>query len=116
MAKLISGKNDLQTRFPDVAKEWNLEKNEGTLPGQVMPGSNKKAWWKCSKGHEWMASISNRTSKHPTGCPYCANKIAIAGINDLKTVYPEIASEWNREKNAPLSPTEVTAGCNKQVW
>ena len=39
----------------------------------------------------------------------------IAGINDLQTTHPEIASEWS-EKNLPLKPDEVNAKSRKNVW
>ena len=37
-----------------------------------MPNSNKKAWWKCIKGHEWQAIIGNRNRGN--GCPQCAKE------------------------------------------
>ena len=82
--KVLSGYNDLQTVNPTLAKEWNYEKNEGLTPAEVMPNSNKKVWWKCQKGHEWQAVISNRNNGN--GCPYCAEQYAIKGQKDLQTV------------------------------
>jgi len=32
----------------------------------------KKIWWKCEKGHEWQATVSNGNDSR--GCPYCAAK------------------------------------------
>ena len=51
------------------------EKNNTISPEEVMPGSNKKVWWKCKLcGHEWEAVINNRN--RGTGCPNCRkNKI-----------------------------------------
>ena len=34
--------------------------------------SNKKVWWKCVKGHEWIASINDRSRGN--GCPFCYGK------------------------------------------
>ena len=31
---------------PDLAKEWNYEKNGDLKPEDVSCGSNKKVWWK----------------------------------------------------------------------
>ena len=31
---------------PDLAKEWNYEKNGDLKPKDVSCGSNKKVWWK----------------------------------------------------------------------
>lgn len=39
----------------------------------VSRASGRKAKWRCSKGHEWFASINNRTI-HKSGCPYCSGK------------------------------------------
>jgi hypothetical protein len=61
--------NCLQTIKPDIAKEWNLSRNKELAPNQVTPGSNKKVWWTCERGHEWMAVIRSRTTG--SGCPYC---------------------------------------------
>ena len=99
---------------PEVAAEWNYEKNEGLKPEYVASNSNKKVWWKCQKGHEWQALIGNRTKGQ--GCPYCAGKKVLSGYNDLQTLNPELAKEWNYEKNGSLNPINVTAGSNKKVW
>ena len=65
--ELLTGFNDLQTRFPLIAKEAS-----GWDPSTVLAGSTQKLSWKCSKGHIYSASASNRTkAKIPTGCPKC---------------------------------------------
>lgn len=62
------GENDLKTRFPDLVREWDYEKNGDRGPESYLPGSGKKVWWKCSIcGHEWEAIIKNRTKG--SGCP-----------------------------------------------
>ena len=114
--RAISGENDLQTCFPEIAAEWNEEKNGDFTPDQVMSGSNKKVWWKCSLGHEWQACVHSRTGKDKTGCPYCAGKILIPGQNDLQTWFPDIAAEWNFEKNGGLTPCQVMPGSHQKVW
>lgn len=40
---LIKGKTDLKTRFPEVAAQWDDEKNEGTGPEDVQPASMKRS-------------------------------------------------------------------------
>ena len=47
--KTLVGYNDLATRAPEIAKEWHPTKNNLLKPSDVTFGSNKKAWWKCSK-------------------------------------------------------------------
>ena len=66
----IRGFTDLQTVNPTLAKEWNYEKNDNLTPQNVLPNSGKKVWWRCSKGHEWQATIASRNSG--CGCPECA--------------------------------------------
>jgi Probable Zinc-ribbon domain len=85
--KAIVGVNDLQTLFPEIAKQAS-----GWDPSGVSPRSHKKLLWKCSDGHEWLASCDSRTA-HQSGCPYCSGRLAITGITDLKTLRPELASE-----------------------
>ena len=112
--KILIGYNDLATTYPELAKEWNYEKNGDLKPTQVVANTNKIVWWKCSKGHEWQASISNRSKG--SGCPYCSNYKALEGYNDLATTNPEIAKEWNYERNGDLKPTQFTIGSDKKVW
>ena len=49
--------------------EWDWENNTDFAPSTLTLGSNKKVWWKCSKGHNWETKINNRS--HGNGCPYC---------------------------------------------
>lgn len=68
----IPGENDLTTLFPDIAAQWNREKNGDKVPEQFLPMSACKVWWKCQKGHEWKSAISSRTAG--SGCPYCSKR------------------------------------------
>ncbi len=122
--KVLAGYNDLATKNPELAEEWNYERNKtlhdgnGRLcnsPQMVTPGSSLKVWWKCNKGHEWQASVKTR-SANGHGCPYCASVQVITGTNDLATVNPELASEWHPTKNGELTPNDVFAGSSKKVW
>lgn len=110
----ISGENDLQTVNPDLAKEWNYEKNCGLTPKEVTPNSGKKVWWKCAKGHEWETAVFDRNKGN--GCPYCGGKKVLCGFNDLGTVNPALAEEWNYEKNCGLTPKDVMPNSGKKVW
>ena len=112
--KVLVGYNDLATTNPSLAKEWHPTKNGELTPSNMLANSNKKAWWICEKGHEWEAVISSRNQG--VGCPYCANKKVLVGLNDLATTNPSLAKEWHPKKNGKLKPTEVTAGSNKKVW
>lgn len=104
----------LSVTNPDLAKEWNQERNGSLKLDDFSCGSHKNVWWKCGNGHEWEALISNRV-RLGRGCPYCAGQRVIKGINDLSTVNPELAKQWNYERNA-MKPYEVAAGTHKKAW
>jgi len=98
-----------------LLQEWNYEKNGVLLPKHFTRASEKKVWWKCSKcGYEWMAKISNR--EHGRGCPCCAHRVVVKGVNDLESQFPHLAKEWNDEKNGDLRPCDFVVGSNKSVW
>lgn len=116
--KVLIGFNDLATIMPQIAKEWNYEKNTDCTPEQITAKSDKTVWWKCSKGHEWQARISNRS--HGNNCPYCANKRVLAGYNDLKTWCLNnnmsfLIHEFDYEKNE-FDITEVSPFSGKKIW
>ena len=115
--KLLSGHNDLETLFPEVAKEWNYDRNKGLQPKDISARNSNKVWWICKLGHEWEATVASRTDgKHAHGCPYCSNRKLLKGFNDLETKYPNIAKEWHPIKNGDLLPSDVIAGTPKKVW
>lgn len=113
--KVLKGFNDLATVNPTIAAEWNYDKNRGITPYDVTAGSEKKVWWKCSIGHEWQANVENRAIKG-NACPYCSGKKALAGFNDLKTLYPEVASEWCEELNTDVRVDDIRPGSGRKVW
>jgi Probable Zinc-ribbon domain len=105
--------NSLAIRFPELIAEWHTRKNRGLTPDKVMPGSDRKVWWICSKGHEWTATIGNRTRGN--GCPFCSGRYATEESN-LALANPELAHEWHPEKNGDLTPLDVLPHSNKNVW
>lgn len=102
--------------YPNLIKAWDWDKNNelNLFPSELSTGSNKKAWWKCSLGHEWQATISSRVAGR--GCPFCSNRKVLPGFNDLATIRPFLVQEWNTDKNGTLTPTTVLAGSYKKVW
>jgi hypothetical protein len=111
----LFGFNDLETFFPDVARQWHPAKNGDLTPREVIRASNKRYWWLCEKGHEWDAAVSTRTSQG-RGCPVCANQRIVAGVNDLATASPEIAAEWHPTKNSEIEISQVGKSSEKKVW
>jgi len=122
MAELIVGKNDLLSQNPEVAKEWDYEKND-MRPQEFAKSSNKKVWWKCQKcGHSWHAQINSRTRGN--GCPECGKEKSrksrlqsrIDKNGSLADLRPDLAKQWNYKRNNGVLPTEVTKGDNKKYW
>lgn len=112
--KILIGFNDLHTVNPKLASEWNYQKNNNLTPEMVTSSSSKVVWWKCNKGHEWQRRIASRNAG--SGCPYCADYYIWPGYNDLVTTRPDLALEWNHEKNGDLLPTQVSRGYGYKVW
>lgn len=111
---LIRGKTDLKARHPGLAEEWDGIRNGTLTPEDVQPGSMKKVWWRCRKEHSWEAAVYSRTGG--TGCPYCAGNRLLPGVNDLATVSPLLAAQWDEIKNGSLCPRDVAGGTAKKAW
>ena len=105
-------RGSLADERPDLLSEWSSS-NE-ISPSEVSCGSHKKVQWRCSKGHEWQATVKNR-ALIGSGCPYCSCRAVLKGFNDLASIHPELVEEWS-DRNLPLSPTEVSEFSNKKVW
>lgn len=114
MQKIVSRNNSLNTVFPQLLSEWDYAKNGTLIPENVAAHSNTKVWWKCEKGHEWQASLNNRSKG--TNCPICSNRVILAGYNDLATVSPDLLREWDFENNKDIDPTKVGSGSTKDAW
>jgi len=110
----IPGETDLASSHPELALQWDLEKNGSFKPSQVSRGSKKKAWWLCEKGHSWYAIIKSRVQGN--GCPFCTNRKILPGFNDLATTNPELSLQWDYTKNRDLTPNNVFAGSTQSVW
>jgi very-short-patch-repair endonuclease len=79
--KVLIGYNDLATTNPELAKQWHPTKNGDLKPTNVTQYSGQKVWWACVKGHEWCATINDRSRGN--GCPICAS--------ESQTSFPEQA-------------------------
>ena len=109
--------NSLKALFPDIASEWDYEKNDILKPEMFSSHSNIKVWWKCQNNHSWKVSIDARTSGGKNRiCPYCANVKVWIGYNDLASKRPDLIAEWDFDKNVSVSPESVTPGSGKKAW
>jgi hypothetical protein len=116
--------NCLSTIRPEVAREWHPTKNGTLQPTDFTFASAIKVWWQCSKGHEWIVAISNRTSRGKSECPHCLKLVLgqrrVASLvkrdGSLTEMAPNIASQWHPTKNGTLTPSEFTVGSGYKAW
>lgn len=114
--KVLSiGDNDLLTKYPNLAKEWIPELNDGLLSSKVIAGGHKSWNWECPKcSHVYSAPILKRAKG--SGCPYCSNHKLFKGYNDIAQRYPELVKEWHPTLNGDLKPEDVIDGSERIVW
>lgn len=102
----VSGENDLESQYPDLAAEFDVEKN-GMGPDMIaFTDSNEDIWWKCSEGHEFQRSVWYRVNR-VRACPICNRTIVAKGINDFQTAYPDVIIIWDYETNEK-NPDEIS--------
>ena len=98
-----------------LLQQWDHDRNResGNYPDNTTLQSSKLIWWQCQecpkgKVHSWQAQACNRTSsKNSTGCPCCVGH-KVCECNSLETVCPDIAADFDVEKNG-VSAAEVTS-------
>jgi hypothetical protein len=113
MGSKVTSNYNLLVTHPVIAREWHKTKNKTKIPEDVTPGSGRKVWWQCKKGHEWEAVVASRS--RGIGCPECSGK-KVGKDNNLTTKYPGLVKEWHKTKNKNLTPKDVTPGSGKRVW
>lgn len=113
--KAIPGTNDFGTLFPKIVKELHPTKNKNLNPYQTMPGTHKQAWFICPKcGSEYKMRIYSRAKG--MGCPVCANKKIVKGINDFQTKHFEEAKDWHPTKNGNHLPSDFPSNSSFEAW
>ncbi len=116
--KVLKGFNDLETWCSNnnrayLLKEWDYSKND-KLPSDYVAHTDKKIWWICDKKHSYLMKICERTKEKGSNCPYCSNLKLLVGYNDLKTLFPDVAKEWDFEKN-DKNPEDYVAGTHTRA-
>ncbi len=114
--KRLTEEKKLINRYPNVAKEFDTEKNEIDI-NTISYGSGKKVWWKCPRcGMSWEAAVYNRTLNNQN-CPYCTHKNPRAGTkNCVATMLPHLLPFWDYERNGDVTPWNTCYQSHKKVW
>jgi hypothetical protein len=64
--------NSLEYKFPDIAKEFDINKNYPIIPKDIAAHSGKKFYWICPDClTSYFSSVSKRTGNEARGCPVC---------------------------------------------
>lgn len=113
--KVVSGVNDLASKYPEIAAMWS-GKNKLSA-SEVAVKSNKKVFFKCRDcGKEFETKIEHvvyAVENGTTGCPVCNGRKVVPGINDLASRYPKVAAMWSNKNEK--SALEVTAKTDKKA-
>jgi len=126
--RVLKGYNDLETWCKNdksgigdrILTGWIYEKNTETSIDNVAPKSHKKAWFRCTQGHEWQNTVCRITNSH--WCPYCSNQRVLKGYNDLESwckddksgIGKAILNGWSDEND--FKPCDVMVNTNKKIW
>jgi len=110
---VVRGFNDLQTLFPEIARQA-----DGWDPGEVSPYINEKRSFVCDLGHKFEANLATQILRQ-TFCRVCDGTLLLTGFNDLLTRYPQIAKEadgWDPRQvvgnwSAKKFPWKCECGC-----
>ena len=51
----------LEKGLQELLGQWDQDRNAPLTPETISYGSKRKVWWRCSKGHEWLAPPYART-------------------------------------------------------
>ena len=106
---LVPGHNDLASQNPEVAATWHPTRNGHVTPADVRAKDQSiPRWWLCTCGYEWPTSPGNR--HRGAGCPACAGFVLIPGLNDLASLFPDIAAEFRADLNEGTGVNDVFAG------
>lgn len=91
--RVASPDDNLLVRFPEIAGQWHPTKNGEMEPSQVRHGSDRKVWWLCPSGHEYQATILNRSNG--LTCRRCnpqSSKMEIFLYCELSHIFEKV--EW----------------------
>lgn len=108
-----------------LLEEWDYKNNNPFTPDNTTYGSGRDIHWRCRKcGHTWTAKVYTRTGKKIHGCSKCG--INLQRENRVKNTieagqsfgdrYPELATEWDYDKNNGILPNQITCSETKYWW
>jgi DNA-directed RNA polymerase subunit RPC12/RpoP len=109
--KLLTGFNDLNYLYPEIARELIIKNN---LDAQlILAYSTHNLTWECQLGHQYTQKVTERT-RRGRNCPYCSNWKTLVGFNDLASKNQSLSQEWDYSTNG-IAPSNVTYRSSRKV-
>ena len=99
---------------PELAAQWDAERNANLTPADVGPKSGRIAWFICAG-----CGTSRELQIDSAGvrCSACANDARLTDPGrSLASVRPELAAQWDTERNANLTPADVRPKSKRIAW
>ncbi len=107
---------------PELVAELHPTRNGDLDPETVGAGWRGRPWWRCSTcGHEWQASIVNRTVRG-SGCPSCGlrrrveTRSRVEPVRSIATLRPDLAAELHPSRNGAVDPLTVGISSGRALW
>lgn len=111
----LPGSTDLATTHPKLAQLWDPLAGNTKTPTEVSAGSEVRLGWRCPEGHAFMRTPLKLVQTSGC-CPVCRGSLVVPGVNDLVTLRPDIARQWNFHRNGELLPDHLHPRSNRRVW
>ena len=101
-----------------LLRQWDFEENGSLSPYEIPLNYSFKVAWKCDKcNYKWYSSPNTRVRVDKiSNCPHCTGRVAMEGVDDLETLYPNIAKEWDYQKNKNILPSQIRPYANKKYF
>ena len=112
--RIGKGINDLKTLFPEMAEEWHPVKNGELTPDAILPGSSRKIWWICKRGHEWQATPNARCNSKQ-GCPICYRMKRSPSVTCVETGEVYSSGIIAARKHGCTSATTIYRCCRGEI-
>ena len=120
----VSADRSLAVKRPDLFVELHPTRNGAVDLATLAAGSGRRMWWSCREGHEWQATVTDRSSG--TGCPICsaarraralrARVWAVPPDRSLAVKHPELLAEVDQSRNGSLDVGVIGAGSARKIW
>ena len=99
--------------YPKDFKEFDSIKND-IKPDNIEVNSSQEYWWTCKNNHSYKMKINDKVFRHE--CPYCQNRKIWVGFNDLYSIMPSLAKEFDEDKNGVSTKEVYYRSTKKYYW